>query len=306
VRAALFLAGLAGVGVLGVLGVLGGCSSLLGIEDPRPAGDAGPDGLDAMAADHLAFNVTAVQLSQSQILRLHVQAVFSDGTTQDATAMAAFSSSDPAVASVTEHGVMSTGNQAGTATITAQLGDATPATMTVTVTTAPCHPVINELATGSATSAADEYVELYNGCTVAIGVDGWTLVYRAANAIAADSMTMVTLAGQMASGELRLYAGAGFRGNSDGVWGGGSSGMLQQSNGAVGLRAGPIDIGTLVDSIAYGAVSPGHPFIETNPTMAMMNGRSASRLPFDGNDTGNGTADFMIIATQTPRALNAP
>jgi hypothetical protein len=302
VRAALLVAGLAG---LAGLAVLDGCSSLLGIEDPRAAADAGPDGFDATAANHLAFSVTAVQLSRSQILRLHVQAVFSDGNTEDATAMASFSSSDPGVVSITEHGVMSTGNQAGTATITAQLGDATPAMMTATVTTALCHPVINELATGSATSSADEYVELYNGCTVAIDVDAWTLVYRAASATAPE-MAMVTLTGEMASGELRLYAGVGFRGNSDGVWGGGSSGMLQQNNGAVGLRAGLIDTGMLVDSVAYGAVLPGHPFVEANPTMAMTNGRSGSRLPFDGNDTGDGAADFMIIATQTPRALNAP
>jgi len=50
----------------------------------------------------------------------------------------------------------------------------------------------------------------------------------------------------------------------------------------------------------------GHPFVETNPTGTMANGRSASRLPFDGNDTNDGAADVMVITTQTPRALNAP
>jgi hypothetical protein len=289
-----------------LLAVLGGCSSLLGIEDPRPAGDAGPDASpDGMPPDHLVFSVTAAKLAQGQILRLHVQAVLGDGTTQDATASASFSSSDPTVATITGP-VLSTGSQAGSTTITAQLGTATPATMTVTVTTALCHLVINELATGSASSAADEYVEVYNGCAGAIDVNGWTLVYRSATAVATDSTMLVALTGQMASGDLRLYAGGGFRGNNDGMWGGGTSGMLQQNNGAIGLRDGPIDVGTLVDSVAYGAVSPGHPFIETNPTMAMMNGRSASRLPFDGNDTNDGAADFMIIATQTPHALNAP
>jgi hypothetical protein len=276
-----------------------GCSSLLGIENPRASDDGGP-----RTPDHLAFSLTDFKLAQLQTVRLHVQAVFADGAMEDATATATYSSDDPAIATIGGPGLVN-GSQAGTTTITARLGSATPATVNATVTTTRCHPVINELATGSATSPADEYVEVYNGCTVTNDVDTWTLVYRSATATTADSTGMVTLAGQMAPGEIRLFAGVGFRGVNDGVWPG-ATGILQQNNGAVGLRAGPVDVGTLVDSIAYGAVTVGHPFIETNPTAAMVNGRSASRLPFDGNDNGDGAADFMLVPTQTPRALNAP
>jgi hypothetical protein len=117
----------------------------------------------------------------------------------------------------------------------------------------------------------------------------------------------------MAAGEYRLYAGVGYIGMFDGTpWSTPSSGILQQTNGAVALRAGAITSGPIVDAVAYGAVSPGHPFIELHPTPAMANGRSAARLPFDGKDDGDatsdgdGAADFQIITTATPRAPNAP
>jgi hypothetical protein len=53
-------------------------------------------------------------------------------------------------------------------------------------------------------------------------------------------------------------------------------------------------------------VADANPFIETKATLMMSNGHSASRLPFDGKDTNDNSADFMVIPTPTPRALNAP
>lgn len=275
--------------------LLASCSSLLGIEDPRAR-----DGGDR---DHLAFRFGDFRLAQLQTARLHVQLVLASGTMQDVTATAMYGSSNDTVATAIA-GVVSAGSQAGTATITASLGAALPATLTVTVTATACHPVINELATGG-TTGADEWVEIYNPCTNAIDVSGWTLNYRAASATGgADTNLMVTLIGTMAPGELRLFAGRDYAGASDGIWPD-VSGIMQQTSGAVGLRTAPMNA-SLVDSIAYGAATPGNPFIETNPTGPMANGRSASRLPFDGKDTDDGGADVMVIATQTPRALNAP
>ncbi|HSR99133.1 MAG TPA: lamin tail domain-containing protein [Kofleriaceae bacterium] len=303
--------------------LLGACSSLLGIEDPKPRSDGGADAADDAAndsaidtqpgTDHLAFSLGDIRIAQNQAVHLRVLHVHMDGTSEDVTATADYGTSDDAVASI-DPGAIRAHTQQGTATITATLTPAAPATMTVSVTSFVCHPVINELATGSAASAIDEWVEIYNPCTTTQDVNTWSLVYRAASNVGTvDTNLMATLAGQMAPGEYRLYAGSGFTGTADGPkWTMPSSGILQQTNGAVGLRAGTISTGALVDAVAYGTVSAGHPFIETNPAPAMSNDRSAGRLPFDGKDDGDathdgdGAADFLITQTPTPRAPNAP
>ena len=102
------------------------------------------------------------------MVHLHVLHVHIDGTSEDVTASADYLTSDNAVASI-DPGVIRAHAQ-GSTTITATLGSAAPATMTVGVTSFVCHPVINELQTGdtsgSSTAAADEWVEIYNPCSV--------------------------------------------------------------------------------------------------------------------------------------------
>lgn len=256
------------------------------------------------STDHLTFSLTDFKLAQGQMVPVHVQLVHLDGTMQDVTAGAMYMSDDTATATLGNPGQIN-GVQAGSATITASLGVAMPATVKATVTAALCHPVINELMTGSALSAADEWVELYNPCTNAVDVTSWTLDYRAANTTGAtDSSTLRPLSGPMAPGELRLFSGTAYLGASDGPFMAGTG--MAATGGAVGLRAGPKDTGELKDSIAYGAVASGHPFTEKNPAPVIDNGKSVSRRPFDGNDSDDNATDFVIVTMPTPRALNVP
>ena len=289
------------VAICGVLGT--GCATVLGIEDPTPGfGDDGDDG-PAMS-ERLEFTLADVRLAQLQSVRLHVNAVRIDGTMRDVTASAVFSTDSPTIASATAStaGQVNAGSETGTATLTASLGTAQPGTARITVRQKQCQPVINEFQTGSATSADDEWVEILNPCTTSIDVDGWTLVYRSA-ANTADVPLMVTLTGQLAPGEIRLFAGPAYPGPKDGGWG---NGVLGQANGGIALRRSAASGSTIADSVAYGAVSPTHLFIELNPMAAMANGRVAQRLPFDGRDDDDGAADFMQSGTGSPRAPNAP
>jgi hypothetical protein len=300
--------------ILSVLPLVG-CSSLLGIENPSTGsgGDGGIDAPDAPIGDHLELSVPSLQLAQQQRARIHVVFVHQGGTVRDdVTATATYSSSNPALVTAGADGITSVDTQAGAAMITVSYLGVAAVRLAVTVTAALCHPVINELSTGSSAPvnpSADEYVELYNPCTQPVTVAGWTLDYRAATTTgAADAMTMVTLAGSMAAGELRLYAGVGYTGTSPApldTWPG-SSGILALTMGAVGLRSGPKDTGPLVDSVAYGAVSPTNPFIESHATGPLGVGISAGRAPFDGKDDGDGATDFIVGAKLTPGALNVP
>jgi hypothetical protein len=256
--------------------------------------------------DRLMFPLGDIRIAQLQSARVHVLAVLTDGTMQDVTGAATYTSDSTAiaVASASAPGQIAGASQSGTATITARIGQAVPATMKVTVTTKLCRPVINEFQTGSAASPDDEWVEILNPCTTMIDVAGWTLVYRSATATTGpDSTLMLTLAGQMMPGEIRLIAGPAYTGPNDGQY---ASGTLGQNNGAIALRMGARDVGPIGDSLSYGSVSAMHPFTETNPLAAMSNGRSAQRLPYDGHDEDNGLTDFTQVATGSPRELNAP
>lgn len=271
----------------------------------RVTGDA-VGTVGAAAPDHLVFNLADFRMAQLQSVRLHAIVVLTDGTMQDGTANATYGTDNPAVAVVTVPGQVDAGSQSGMATISATIGTARAGTVKATVSTKTCHPIINEFQTGSAASGSEEWVEVLNPCTTSTDVTGWTLVYRAAGATGGvDTNLLITLAGVMAPGEIRLFAGQDFPGVNDGKWPG-ATGIMQQNNGAVALRSGPLSTGPIVDAVAYGAVSLANPFIEGNPTPAMVNGRSAQRLPFDGRDDDDGVADFMLLTTTTPRALNAP
>jgi hypothetical protein len=288
-----------------------GCSSLLGIEDPDTGDhiDGGVDAIDAPSTDHLMFDVGDFQIAMQQSARVHVTFVHRDGTQEDVTATAMYSSDNEPIVKTGGQGVIfSADTQTGSATITASLAGAISATVKVSVKNTPCHPVINELKTAGVTSA-DEWVEIYNPCTVPVPVDGWTLDYRAAtNAGAMDGILMVTLTGTMAAGDFRLFGGTGFVGppNPDDSWGGGTSGILAGTSGAVGLRSGAISVGPLVDSVGYGTVMSGNPFLESTAAPAMSVGVSASRGPFDGKDDDDGKNDFKVTQTPTLRTFNEP
>jgi 5'-nucleotidase len=163
--------------------------------------------------------------------------------------------------------------------------------------------VINEVQAQGTTSAADEWVEVYNPCTTAFDLSGWTLVYRAAGTIGANDVnTLQSGLGTMNPGDFHLYVGSAYSGagTPDGT---GCNG-LAGANGAVGLRNGPLSTGTLVDAVAYGTITAGHPFLEGSAAPALANGKSIARKPIDGYDTDNGGTDFVLAATPTPRAPN--
>lgn len=312
-------------------GVLAGCSPILGIEDPVARGDAGSidtptpidgsvDGvtnIDAAidgppAVDHLVFNVTDFRLAKQQLVRFHVQLVRAAGGMQDVTSMATYSTDQPTLISFGTKGTLSSSATSGRAAITASFAGATSATVNATVSSFSCHPVINEFQTGTVTSADDEFIEIYNPCTTMINVQDWTLNYRAANAIGGmDTHELILLAGMMTPGELRVYGGSAYTGTSLDTWPSGFG--MAQRDGAIGLRSGPTDTGPLVDSVGYGAAMVGNPFIEVKAMATMANGMSGSRLPFDGRDDdpagaadGDNSADFAVVATLTPGALNTP
>jgi len=255
------------------------------------------------AADHVLISVGNMTLMTNQRALIRAEVVFTDQSKEDVTFSAAWTTDNTAIVPSADFGDLS-GIAAGTATVSAAARGVT-GSIVVTVTAVPCHLVINEVQTGSAASAADEWVEVFNPCTTAVDVTGFTLDYRSANANGAtDTNLMVTLSGSIQPLDTKLFCGGSVTGvTCDGSW---ASGFMQQNNGGVGLRNGPKDTGPIVDAAAYGSVLPGHPFIEGTVAPALSNGKVMARLPFDGHDQDNNIADFVLTTASTPNALNFP
>jgi hypothetical protein len=292
---------------------LAGCSQVLGIQDPSPGGriDGGVDAPDNPNADHLMFSIGDFKVAQQQMARFRVLLVHPNGGgMEDVSATARLSSDDDTIATIGQlnngAATIKSGQAVGTATISASLAGAVSATVKATVTMKQCHPVINELLTSTTASPDEEWIEVYNPCSIDKDVNGWTLDYRGAGTtVTADSVLIVTLVNTMIPGEIRLFGSMLYQGPKDGTWPN-ANGILGGGSGAVGLRAGPITTGPLMDAVGYGAVVSGNPFRETNPVPAMSADVSASRGPFDGKDDDDGITDFKITTKPTPRALNVP
>ncbi|HEY1584182.1 MAG TPA: lamin tail domain-containing protein [Polyangia bacterium] len=156
------------------------------------------------------------------------------------------------------------------------------------------HVVVNEVQVGSAASASDEFIELYNPCAVAVELAGSTLVYRAAGGV--TDVIIISLTKPIAAGGYYLVTGPVFGdlGAPDQSYG---SGHLAAVGGGVGLRDGAQ---LLVDSVGYGTAT--NAFIEGAVAPSPPNGQSLARKP-NGADTNHNEVDF-VASTPTPRAAN--
>ena len=161
---------------------------------------------------------------------------------------------------------------------------------------------VNEVMTGIAGAAANEFVELVNAGTEAVDASGYRVVYRSA-AGTSDTLLGTLPAGTiLASGAHYLLGGSGYTGPvpADQSF---ATGMAS-TVGGVGVRNAD---GTLLDSVGYGATAAnglveGQP--ATAPPATASPGSSIGRMP-DGADTDHNDVDFVASATPTPRGANS-
>lgn len=159
--------------------------------------------------------------------------------------------------------------------------------------------VINEVQTGSAASANDEFIELYNPCRAPLDVGNWTLVYRSATGMS-DVLVAQLANGQMIpGGGYLLIAGPAYAGTdagaADQTYG---TGRLAQAGGGLALRDATT---TTHDSVGWGTAT--NIFVEGAAAPAPADGQSIARKP-DGADTNHNDVDFQLAPTPTPKAGN--
>jgi hypothetical protein len=158
-----------------------------------------------------------------------------------------------------------------------------------------CNVKMNEVQTGGATSATDEFIEIYNPCETTVTITGYKLVYRAA--ASANEGTIATLNGMLIPGGFYLVANSGFAGSADIKPYTGNITGLAATGGAIGIRDAS---GLLLDSVGWGMAS--NALVEGMPAVAPAGGRSIARHP-DGADTDHNSTDFTD-STPTPKASN--
>jgi hypothetical protein len=159
---------------------------------------------------------------------------------------------------------------------------------------------INELATGTTASAADEFVELVNAGSAAAEISGFKLVYRSTSGTSDVALATVPAGTTLAPGGFYLFGGGAYAGakRADQAF---TTGLASTGGGVAVRDPG----GGLVDSIGYGTAT--NAFVEAHaapaPPATAPPGSSDIRLP-DGHDTNDNGADFAVTATATPGAAN--
>jgi hypothetical protein len=154
-------------------------------------------------------------------------------------------------------------------------------------------PVVNEVMTGGASSASEEFVELVNPCGHALELAGARLLYRSSTGGTERVLASWDAGRVLAAGGRLVYATSLFPGPSDGVFVAG----MAAAGGGVGI----VDAaGGLVDAVGWGTAANG--FVETTAAAAPAAGSVIARLP-DGVDTDDNAADFEQ-ASPTPGSVN--
>jgi hypothetical protein len=174
-----------------------------------------------------------------------------------------------------------------------------------TLTCSVAHPAValvrvNEVETGTSTSAADEFVELVNAGGASADLGGWKLVYRPASGSTDTTLATIPSGTSLAAGAFYLFGGTAYTRTpiADKTFATG----LASTGGGIAIRDAN---GTLVDSLGWGTATNG--FVEgaaapAPPTTASP-GSSIVRKP-DGHDTNDNSVDFTVAAVASPRASN--
>jgi hypothetical protein len=159
---------------------------------------------------------------------------------------------------------------------------------------------VNEVQTGTASSAADEFVEISNTGRTAADIGGWKVVYRSASGTSDTTLATIPAGTTLAAGGFYLLGGSGYAGaaTADQSFAAGLAG----TGGGVGIRDTAL---ALVDSVGWGTAA--NALVEAPPAPAppatAAPGSSIARIP-DGRDTNANAADFTVSSSATPRGAN--
>jgi hypothetical protein len=151
--------------------------------------------------------------------------------------------------------------------------------------------VINEVQHTGSTSGTDEFVELQNNGACEANLDGWQLLYVTGSGTTPQSLFTFSMTDRLAPGAQMLVAGLSHQ----------PAAMLRRipMGRGIATAAGVAIVDRTmrrVDSVAFGTVSPTHPYLEPEggaPAPAPGVAQSTARTP-SGRDTNVNAVDFTV------------
>jgi hypothetical protein len=157
-------------------------------------------------------------------------------------------------------------------------------------------------------TAADEFVELHNVSGASISLDGYRVVYRSASGT--SDVAVVNWSGPTsptipAGGFYLITHATGYDNGAvvpgDITFPGGGTGTFAAAGGALAIRNGAVNTGTIVDAVGYGTVSATNAFLEGTAEPAPAANNSAARINDGCTDTDNNNNDFATLTPAAPR-----
>ena len=163
--------------------------------------------------------------------------------------------------------------------------------------------LISQVQAGGAVNANDEFIEIHNGGTAAVDLNGYRIVYRSQNGVNdVGPMAVWTTSTMIQPGQYMLIAATSYDGGiaPDKVYDPTVCACsLSVTNGGVAIRQGDNNTGTIIDSLGWGTVTNG--FAEGTATTAAGNDNSKVRALNGCQDTDNNSTDFSTLTPALAR-----
>lgn len=163
--------------------------------------------------------------------------------------------------------------------------------------------VINEVQTGGSGGPTDEFVEFFNPSACDVALEGWSLRYSSSTGSTPFPAWTGAPGDKVPAAGYAVLGGPGFQGAVLAHFGN-TGGTLSSTGGGIGIAD---RTGTVIDSMAYGTISAGHPFVRPSNGSAAPApgvGQSVGRSP-NGKNTNVNATDFVIQASPSPGAKNS-
>ena len=177
-----------------------------------------------------------------------------------------------------------------------------PADMVLPINNCPAaqHLVINEVLANGSGTPGDEFVEIYNPCTIqAVAIAGFKLMHRSASGTTDEPIITMPAGASVAASGYFIIVGPNYSGTPpfDVHY---SSAMLSGTGGGLAFKDAS---GKTIDSMGWGASST-NAYVVGKPATAPPDGQSMARTPDGSEANGSNALDFKTAATPTPRAKN--
>ncbi|HEX7259438.1 MAG TPA: lamin tail domain-containing protein [Candidatus Saccharimonadia bacterium] len=165
------------------------------------------------------------------------------------------------------------------------------------------HLVISEVQTGTTTSASQEFIELYNPLPEPVSLTGWTIEYKAATSVNAETSwsKKATLLGMVPAQGFYLVAPKAYLVLADAEW----TATLASGGGTIRLKDAA---GVVVDQLGYGETANAAEGLPAPaPAAASIERLPGRTQPLEGNgvDTNDNAADFILRTEAQPQAATS-